>query len=189
MREPLKRALANAGPEGVWVAVQNRGEDDSDQYWIGRAVGIVREHTQGGTILGTGGRVRYDVGDLEVEVLWYERDVSGGDERRTFIARSDIQTDDEEAPPDRVKYTFNSSELRLIKVNMRPVEPLPGPQLQTIATRLARVRQQVERLGQYAPTHISGVVRAVHTQRATPPMQLWTIDSCDENLILGYCCP
>lgn len=42
----------------VWVAVQNRGEDDPDQYWIGRATGV-KEHKTGGTE----GRVRYDAGE------------------------------------------------------------------------------------------------------------------------------
>ena len=40
-------------------------------------------HTASGTVLGT--RVRYDKGDLEIEIEpWLQRDVSGGDERRTF---------------------------------------------------------------------------------------------------------
>jgi hypothetical protein len=29
-------------------------------------------------------RERYDVGDLQIAVEWFERDVSGGDERRIF---------------------------------------------------------------------------------------------------------
>ena len=33
---------------------------------------------------GTQGRVRYDKGDVEFEVQWYARDISGGDERRIF---------------------------------------------------------------------------------------------------------
>ena len=30
------------------------------------------------------GRVRYDAGDAEVEVEWFQRDISGGEERRIF---------------------------------------------------------------------------------------------------------
>ena len=59
-------ALQQAGNAGVWVAVQNRGEDDPDQYWIGRAVRVVNTFTDIGTVAGTGGRVRYDKGDHEV---------------------------------------------------------------------------------------------------------------------------
>ena len=33
---------------------------------------------------GTNGRVRYDAGDLELEVDWFQRDISGGDKRRIF---------------------------------------------------------------------------------------------------------
>ena len=36
--------------------------------------------------IASGGRVRYDVGDMEIEVQWYQRDISGGDERRIFTA-------------------------------------------------------------------------------------------------------
>ena len=61
------------------MAVQNRGENDPDQYWIGRATGI-RVHATAGSV----GRIRYDKGDAEVTVEWFERDVSGGDERRIF---------------------------------------------------------------------------------------------------------
>ena len=33
---------------------------------------------------GSHGRVRYDKGDVEFDVQWYVRDISGGDERRIF---------------------------------------------------------------------------------------------------------
>ena len=33
----LERKFAQSN-QPVWVAVQNRGEDDPDQYWIGKAV-------------------------------------------------------------------------------------------------------------------------------------------------------
>ena len=68
----------------VWVAVENRGEDEPDQYWIGRATRIEKTYEKEGSVAGTGGRVRYDIGDVEIEVEWFRRDVSGGDERRVF---------------------------------------------------------------------------------------------------------
>eukprot|EP00966_Prymnesium_polylepis_P336562 7391637-Prymnesium_polylepis.1 len=63
----------------IWVASQNRGEDDPDQYWIGKATSC-KVHEADGSV----GRVRYSKGDLEITVEWYQRDISGGDERRIF---------------------------------------------------------------------------------------------------------
>ena len=82
LAEQLEHALEHNA--NVSVAVQNRGEDDEDQYWLGRAKRVVDRHTLSGTVPGT--RTHYDAGDLEVEVEWMQRDVSGGDERRTFRA-------------------------------------------------------------------------------------------------------
>lgn len=109
----LKRSL-ESDIRRVLIAVQNRGEDDQDQYppfrshlpgpshlpplasvvvalsaappshryWLGWATRVVKTHTSSGTVPGT--RVRYDAGDLEIEIEWLQRDVSGDDERRTF---------------------------------------------------------------------------------------------------------
>jgi hypothetical protein len=77
----LERDL-HATSGGVWVAVQNRSEDDPDQYWIGRATWIVKTHTVSGTVQGAG-RARYGRGDLEIEVEWLDR-TSDDSERRTF---------------------------------------------------------------------------------------------------------
>ena len=41
LAEQLKRKLSEQSNQPVWVAVQNRGENDPDQYWIGKALGIV----------------------------------------------------------------------------------------------------------------------------------------------------
>ena len=38
----------------VWIAVQNRGEDDPDQYWVGRALRIKQVFKEAGSV----GRVR-----------------------------------------------------------------------------------------------------------------------------------
>ena len=56
----LQRALASSAR--VLVAVQNRGEDDVDQYWLGWATSVVQTHDTSGTVPGT--RTRYDAGDL-----------------------------------------------------------------------------------------------------------------------------
>ena len=64
--------------------MQNRGEDELDQYWVGRALRVEKVYTEPGSVAGTTGRVRYDVGDCEIAVHWFQRDVSGGSERRTF---------------------------------------------------------------------------------------------------------
>ena len=85
-RELTKQLKAHSGrsSEPVWVAVQNRGEDELDQYWVGRALRVEKVYTEPGSVAGTTGRVRYDVGDCEIAVHWFQRDVSGGSERRTF---------------------------------------------------------------------------------------------------------
>ena len=60
------RAMLETGqhPNGVEVAVQNRAELDEDEYWVGTALCVVKEHDSSGTV----GRVRFDPGDLEIEV-------------------------------------------------------------------------------------------------------------------------
>ncbi|EOD12551.1 hypothetical protein EMIHUDRAFT_120083, partial [Emiliania huxleyi CCMP1516] len=162
LRDQLKAHFAKS-TNAVWVAVQNRGEDDPDQYWIGRAVALRPPFQTGGSVAGTGGRVRYDPGDMEIEVEWFDRDVSGGDERRIFKAwRPGADTTpaaaaavgrggsggggrgrgggrrggrgaaeagaaaEGAAPEGPAVLTFNSSELRMINVEMQLVAPLGG---------------------------------------------------------------
>ena len=88
-------------------------------YWIGRATGINKVHEVAGSV----GRVRYDVGDMEIGVEWYERDISGGEERRIF--RSRVAADDAGPVVGKV-YSFNSTELRMINVEMQLVPPVGG---------------------------------------------------------------
>jgi hypothetical protein len=168
----------------VWVAVQNRGEDDPDQYWIGRATGI-SIHKSGGTE----GRVRYDAGDAEVTVEWFERDVSGGDERRIFRCWDKTVANQ--------IYTFNSVELRAINVSMQPVLPLGGVPLNVVQHE-ARPRraaaqqadaQRVQQLSNPLRANPKHVALVVHEQRATPPEQLWEIPTGDESRVLQFCCP
>ena len=45
LRDQLKQHFARSN-QPIWVAVQNRGEQDPDQYWIGRALHIVKEYVQ-----------------------------------------------------------------------------------------------------------------------------------------------
>ena len=65
LAKQLETALSRPNAR-VRVAVQNRGEDDEDQYWLGYATHIVQTHTSLGYVPGT--RTRYDSGDLEIEV-------------------------------------------------------------------------------------------------------------------------
>ena len=68
--------------------MQNRAEADQDEYWVGTAIRIVKEHDRSGTI----GRVRYDPGDLEVEVVWKHRVVADS-KRMTFEIWKDAKPD------------------------------------------------------------------------------------------------
>ena len=93
--------------------MQNRGEDELDQYWVGRALRVEKVYTEPGSVAGTTGRVRYDVGDCEIAVHWFQRDVSGGSERRTFKLWAADEEAADAGPVDGETYTFNSTELRL----------------------------------------------------------------------------
>ena len=181
----------------VWVAVQNRGEHDPDQYWIGRALSISKEHDLPGTVPGTGGRVRYDKGDMEIAVEWFDRDISGGDERCIF-KRWSADDDGKGGPVEGETYTFNSTELRMINVEMQLVLPLGGVPLNVVQTtarprREAADRGNEQRVQQqnYNPlraTNPRGIAAVVHKQHATPPEQLWEIPAGNERLILQNCC-
>jgi hypothetical protein len=148
---------------------------------------VVKEHTAAGTVPGT--RNRYTAGDLEIEIdPWMQRDVSGGDERRTFRSW-------EATPPDEAAgfladpgplagrvYTINSTELRAVGLKLEPVAPVGGAPLGVVA----RVRRAAAVAGD--TRRLQGVTTAVHAEVAAPPLRaLWTISSADENLILGYC--
>ena len=169
----------------VLVAVQNRGEEDEDQYWLGWAKRVVERHTSSGTVPGT--RTRYDAGDLEIEVEYLQRDVSGGDERRTFRAWTAI-TDEAGAvvdpgPEAGKTYTFNSTELRAVGLELEPVGPVGGAPLGVVA----RVRRAAAAAGDAARRRLPGVAQAVHQQVASPPRELSVISSADENVILSNC--
>ena len=113
----------------------HRGEDEPDQYWVGRALRVEKVYTEPGSVAGTAGRVRYDVGDCEIAVHWFQRDVSGGSERRTFKLWATERRGGaaDAGPVDGETYTFNSTELRLINTPSASagaiqleMRPLPG---------------------------------------------------------------
>ena len=171
----------------VLVAVQNSGEDDEDQYWLGWAKRVVTRHTNSGTVPGT--RTRFDAGDLEIEVEWLQRDVSGGDERRTFrkwvATKADAQTGAvaDPGPVAGKVYTFNSTELRAVSLTLEPVGPVGGAPLGVVA----RVRRAAAAAGDAARRRLPGVAQAVHQQVAAAPRELFVISAADENVILANC--
>ena len=117
---------SNGGNARIVAAVQNRGEDDEDQYWLGRAKRVVERHTSSGTVPNS--RTHYDAGDLEIEVEWMQRDVSGGDERRTFrmweATAGEGGTEVDPGPVAGKTYTFNSTELRAVNIVLEPRCPV-----------------------------------------------------------------
>lgn len=153
----LQAALATA--PRVLVAVQNRGEDDEDQYWLGWAMRVAKTHTSSGTVPGT--RTRYDAGDLEIEVEWMQRDVSGGDERRTFCNKWEktLAPDGEVVDPGPElgkTYTFNSTELRAVGLELTPVAPVGGAPLGVVARmrRMAAVACDTARNHSESPSTV-----------------------------------
>ena len=79
-------------------------------------------------------RVRYDKGDLEIQIEpWLQRDVSGGDERRTFRTWERTSADEEAGiaadpgPVTGTVYTINSTELRAAGFAMRPQQQVIAP--------------------------------------------------------------
>ena len=68
----LQRSLATSAR--VLVAVQNRGEEDLDQYWLGWATRVQQPHESEGTVPGT--RTRYDAVLRVLHVPSYPRTIS-----------------------------------------------------------------------------------------------------------------
>ena len=164
------------------MAVQNRGEHDPDQYWIGRALRITHVYDKPGTV----GRVRYDKGDVEVEVEWFQRDISGGEERRIFKAWAADEEAGDAGPEEGRVYTFNSTELRMLHVEMVLVPPVGGVPLATVQP--SAVRPPARGAAQKARETISGLLYRKQPVVALPPARLWEITAGSENLILLWCC-
>ena len=136
--------------------------------------------------------MRYDKGDLELEIEpWLQRDVSGGDERRTFRTWAATPGDEEAGlaadpgPALGRVYTVNSTELRAVGLVLQPV-PLVGAAVFGV---VARVRRTAAAAGDAARRRaLPGVTQAVHgVVAAPPPRELFTISSADENVILSNC--
>ena len=64
---------------------------DPDQYWIGKVLPKWKVYEAPGNVAGSEGRVRYDKGDVEFEVQWYDRDISSGEERRIFKRQTSLE--------------------------------------------------------------------------------------------------
>ena len=138
--------------------------------------------------------MRYDVGDLEIAVEWFERDSSGGDERRTFKAWAASEEAGDAGPAEGHEYTFNSTELRLISrsgltagnaiaLEMCPLPPVGGVQLNIVQRSSARLSKQ-PRPGYRNPTNVTYQATNV---RADPPQQLWEISTGSERAALDNC--
>ena len=76
---------------------------------------------------------------------------------------------------------FNSTELRMINVEMQLVPPLGGVALDVVRSGSGRAAAQAAR------QNWQGMVRRVQTQRADPPAQLWEIPEGSERLVLDRC--
>ena len=149
---------------------------------------MVTTHTNSGTVPGT--RTRFDAGDLEIEVEWLQRDVSGGDERRTFrkwvATKADAQTGAvaDPGPAAGKVYTFNSTQLRAIEgktgIEMQLQLPVGGVPLQQARPARAVVQATMKK--------IRNIICRKQQQYATPPAQLWEITAASERLILDICC-
>ena len=121
--------------------------------------------------------MRYDTGDVEFEVEWYDRDISGGEERRIFKKWK---------PAEARTYTFNSTELRMIEVEMTPVEPVGGPPLDVVQ-RESRPTRTAAQQGIVRRQNATGITYQVHEQRAEPLDLAFQISSGSESLILHNC--
>ena len=58
------------------------------------------------------------------QVEWFQRDVSGGEERRVFKSWAADGEAGDVGPAAGEVYTFNSTELRMINVEMQLVPPV-----------------------------------------------------------------
>ena len=88
----------------------------------------------------------------------------------------------DEGPEEGKKYTFNSTELRMINVEMQLVPPIGGVVLDVVRRGATRTAAQAAR------QNWQGIGKRVQTQRADPPEQLWEIPAGNERLVLDRCC-
>jgi hypothetical protein len=123
---------------------------------------------------------------MEIEIQWYQRDISGGDERRIFsVWKRVVDADGKVVDPGPVegeKYTFNSTELRMINVEMQLIPPVGGVPLDVVRRGSTRSAAQVAR------QNWQGIAKRVQMQRADPPEALWEIPAGNERLVLDRSC-
>lgn len=180
LRDQLQHKFQHSNSP-VWVAVANRGVEDPDQYWIGQALRVEKVHSTPCMV----GRTRYDAGDVEFAVAWFQRDVSGGEERRVFrrwVGGMDDSGSGADGFQEGSIHTFNSTELRAINVTMQMVPPV-GATLLDVVQRSRPQRGAAVRGNQNRRT----MMNVVHEQRADPPELLWEIPEAEENAILTWC--
>ena len=151
-------------------------------------------YNEPGSVAGTGGRVRYDKGDAEIDVIWFQRDVSGGDERRTFKVWATDEDTRDTGPVEGKTYTFNSTELRLIynleagpnaiQLDMRLLPPVGAAPLNIIQHTAQR---SSSRLASKSRVDYHNIAYQVREQRADPPEEMWEIAAGSERVILDNC--
>ena len=111
---------------------------------------------------------------------WFQRDISGGEERRIFKAWAPDEEAGDAGPEEGKVYTFNSTELRMLNVEMVLVPPVGGVPLGDVRPGRGAAQRAREL--------IRGIVSRVQQVAALPPEQLWEITAGSENLILLWCC-
>ena len=114
------------------------------------------------------------MGDCLIEVEWWDRHLSGGDERRIFTTWNGVAGQ---------KYTFNSCDLRSIDVKMQPVDPIAGPPLNVVQQRAPSQR----RAAQASREQIRNIAHVQRNPVAPPPEMKFEIPSAEENKVLLHC--
>lgn len=121
--------------------------------------------------------------------------MSGGDERRTFKVWAEENLENQCGTEPRRKYTFNSTELRLIstashsagsavQLEMQPLPFTGDVPLNVVRQGASRCSARVA--NQSRPNY-RNVTFQTTTVRADPPAQLWEISSGSERAILDNC--
>ena len=124
---------------------------------------------------------------MRIAVEWFQRDISGGDERRIFKSWAADEATEDAGPEAGRVYSFNSTELRLINVQMQPVLPVGGVPLNVVQPGRRSARAAAKAASAAAAACLRGLTRRVTQQRADPPEQLWEIPVADEGKILSKC--
>ena len=100
-------------------------------------------------------------------------------------ARRVVEESGDAGPEGGRVYTFNSTELRMLHVEMVLVPPVGGVPLATVQP--SAVRPPARGAAQKARETISGLLYRKQPVVALPPARLWEITAGSENLILLWC--